>query len=64
MKKEKMNVEGMHCKSCEMLIRGELEENGVKVSFKGNELTVEFDEKKITLDKIKEIIKEEGYKVE
>jgi copper chaperone len=62
--KEKMNVEGMHCKSCEMLIRGELEEKDVKVSFKGKELTVEFDENKISLNDIKEIIKKEGYKVE
>jgi copper chaperone CopZ len=54
----------MHCKSCEMLIRGELEEKDVKVSFKGKELTVEFDENKISLNDIKEIIKKEGYKVE
>ena len=64
MKKAKMIIEGMHCKSCEMLIRGELEDNDVKASFKGKELTVEFDDKKISLEKIKEIIKEEGYKIE
>jgi len=67
MKKITINIEGMHCPSCEMLIKDSLEEfDGVKmvsVSHKTGKATVEFDEKIIDEAKIKKIIKNEGYKV-
>ena len=65
MKKIDLKIKGMHCKSCETLISDALEEKGVKSkvdSAKGT-ATVEFDEKKVSLPQIKEIIKKEGYQV-
>jgi copper chaperone CopZ len=60
-------VNGMHCKSCEMLIKDVLEETaGVKKaepSFAKNSVVVEFDEAKVDAAKIKKIIKEQGYEV-
>jgi copper chaperone CopZ len=67
MKKQTFKVTGMHCTSCEMLIKEELEDNGVKnanASHKNNTLDVEFDETKIDEKKIRSIIEKEGYKVE
>ena len=59
-------VTGMHCASCEMLIKESLEDAGVKVldiSAKKNMVKVDFDDKKINEIKIKTIIEGEGYKV-
>jgi copper chaperone CopZ len=58
-------VNGMHCGSCEMLIRDALlETEGVKKAepsqAKGS-VSVEYDENKIDLPRIKKIIKEQGY---
>ena len=67
MKKIKINVKGMHCPSCEMLIKESLEETaGVKnaeLSHKNETATVTYDETKISEKEIKKIIQEEGYKV-
>ena len=61
-----IKVNGMHCKSCEVLLRDSLAEIiGVEVlnadSRKGI-VTVRYAQDK-TLDSIREIIKKEGYKV-
>jgi len=68
MKTIKLNVNGMHCPSCEILIKDSLEEtNGIKNADISNEkgtAEVTFDEAKVNQDKIIEIIKNEGYKVE
>lgn len=59
-------VTGMHCASCEMLIKDSLEENHIKVleiSSKKGVLKVDFDEKKINDNKIKTLIEGEGFKV-
>lgn len=60
-------VKGMHCKSCEILIKDSLEDNeGVKEVIASNEkqtVTIEYDQTKTTETKLKEIIKEEGYEV-
>ena len=62
------NVNGMHCPSCEMLIRDSLEEtNGIsnaEASHKENKVNVEFDDTKISENRIKEIITKEGYEVQ
>jgi len=67
MKTIKLNVKGLHCSSCEMLIKDSLEETeGVKnaeVSHKNGTVTIDYDEKLIDENKIKDIIKKEGYKV-
>ncbi len=66
MNKMNLKIKGMHCSSCEMLIADALEDLGVKSSVDSKEgtATVEFDENKISLEKIKKTIEEEGYKVE
>lgn len=66
MKKLSLKVEGMHCKSCEVLIKEELEDAGatdVQVSVSKGTVIATIDEKKITEKKVQEIIKKEGYKV-
>jgi len=58
----------MHCTSCEMLIKGALEDetgiNNIKASHKTNSVQVDFDNGKITESQISKIISEEGFKVE
>lgn len=60
-----LEIKGMHCESCEMLISEELlEREGITsavVSVKDNNAVIEFDENKITVEEIKAIIKEEGF---
>ena len=64
MKTAILEIKGIHCKSCEMLIGDTLIELGVKeLLFNGNRLTVSFDENKLTLHQIKQAIRGEGYKV-
>ena len=60
--KTNLNIKGMHCKSCVKLIESEFEDkvNSIKVEENGKAV-IYFDEKKITLQKIKDIIKELGY---
>ena len=57
----------MHCKSCSMLISDALEDIGVrdsKIDADSGKAMIEFDESKVTAEKIKATIKAEGYKVE
>lgn len=56
----------MHCKSCSMLIKSELEDLGVKaeINHETGKAIIEFDEKKTSLDKIKAAISKAGYSVE
>ena len=65
--KKTFNVKGMHCKSCEMLIKDAVSEvDGVKnidVSLLKNTVTVDFDDTKVKDIQIKKIIETEGYKV-
>jgi len=67
MEKIKLNVEGMHCPSCEILISDELKElegvQKVKVDHESGYAEVEFDNSKIDKRIIIETIKKEGYKV-
>ncbi len=66
MKKIILKVKGMHCKSCSMLIEDALEDLGAKskVNDKEGIAVVEFDENKVSEEKIRAAIKKEGYKVE
>jgi copper chaperone CopZ len=65
--KIKLNVKGMHCKSCEMLIQDSLKEtNGiksVKLDYKKGIAAIEFDEKIVNESAITKIIIKEGYEV-
>jgi copper chaperone CopZ len=55
-----LKINGMHCVSCAMNIDGNLEElDGVKVantSYIKSETIIEYDETKVSLEKIKQII--------
>ena len=65
--KTKLNVKGMHCKSCEMLISEGVSEvkgvKSVKADHKKGFAEVDYDDKVSKLDAIKEAIKKEGYEV-
>lgn len=60
-------VKGMHCTSCEMLLKDSLVDAvGVKkaeASYAKGTVSVEFDEAKTSEDKIRYIIRKEGYEV-
>jgi copper chaperone CopZ len=62
-----LKIKGMHCKSCALMIKDVLEDEtaveSAKVSDKEGAAKIAFDETKITEDKIKSIIKKEGYEV-
>jgi len=55
----------MHCNSCEMLIEESLEDNGVRaqISHKDNNVVVHYDEHNVSLKKIKQLIRNEGFEV-
>jgi copper ion binding protein len=67
-KTEELNVKGMHCKSCEMLIEDSVSEikgvSHVKAHLTKNKVSVKFDESKAKIEDIKKAIESEGYKVE
>jgi len=64
---KEFNVKGMHCKSCEMILKDSIGElngvSGVSASAANGKVKVSFDEKKTTDTEIKNIIKKEGYAV-
>ncbi|MFH1239706.1 MAG: heavy metal translocating P-type ATPase [Candidatus Diapherotrites archaeon] len=64
--KSELIIEGMHCASCSTLVQKKLSETeGIaksNVNFAAGKAFVEFDEKKVTLEKITEIITKLGYK--
>ncbi len=64
--KTKINIKGMHCASCSKVIEMELKDkiNSVKVDYEKGTAEIDFDEKKISLQQIKNIIKQAGYKTE
>lgn len=65
MVKKTYKVQGMHCASCAMIIEGELEDVGVQAqcSYVKETLDVEFDEKKVPEDSIKDVVAKSGYSV-
>lgn len=67
MEKVSLNVEGMSCGHCVNAIKNALGElDGiveVDVNLEEKKVNVEYDNSKITIDKIKEVIDEEGYEV-
>ena len=63
MKKLKLTIKGMHCKSCKANIEAELDDLGVKskIDFKSGTALLEFDENKTTEKQIINTIKKLGY---
>ncbi|MBS3146554.1 heavy-metal-associated domain-containing protein [Candidatus Woesearchaeota archaeon] len=62
---KKFKVKGMHCKSCEFLIKDVLSDFAVeaKADLNKKEVLLNFDENKISLNKIKEILKKYKYEI-
>ena len=62
---QKIKVKGMHCSSCEFLIKDSLHDIGVKAKadYKKGEVFVAFDPKKVTMKQIHKAIEENNYKV-
>lgn len=60
-----LQVSGMSCQHCVNSIEKALKEVGAKgsVDLKSNTVTVQYDESKLTHDKVKETIEEQGYDV-
>ena len=67
MAKINIKTKGMHCPSCEMLVKDSLEElegvNNVDASFKSGVVSVDFDEAKVSKKDVIEVIKLEGYEI-
>lgn len=62
----RLKVNGMHCKSCEELIKEDLQDINVKaeVNHKTGIVDVNFNDKEVKLNRIKEVIEKLGYNVE
>ncbi|MDP4084003.1 MAG: copper chaperone CopZ [Bacillota bacterium] len=67
MEKVTLNVQGMSCGHCVKAVEGSVGALGgvssVKVDLKAAKVDVEFDLQKVSLDKIKETIDDQGYDV-
>ncbi|MCH5586095.1 copper ion binding protein [Shimazuella sp. AN120528] len=60
-----LKVEGMSCNHCVVSIEGALKQIGSKgkVDLANDTVTVEYDEKKLAVEQIKEAIEDQGYDV-
>lgn len=60
-----LQVSGMSCQHCVNSIEKALKEIGAKgnVDLQSSSVTVEYEESKVSLDKVKEAIEEQGYDV-
>lgn len=66
MKTETLNVEGMSCGHCVAAVEGSLKKElgiNAKVDLAAKTVSVEFDEANVTIEKIKEVIEDQGYDV-
>lgn len=64
MEKTTMKLKGMHCRSCDMLVKDILEDMGcddIDVTHKTGDIAFAYDKEKTDLDKIKKELKKEGY---
>lgn len=66
--KKKLKIDGMHCNSCSMSIDFDLEDTeGIKsskTSYASQECEVEFDEEKLSIQQIIEVIQKTGYQAQ
>lgn len=66
MKTIKLKVSGMHCQSCEALIKDVLEETkGIftaSADMKKKKVNVIFNDKKVSAEQIRKMVEELGYK--
>lgn len=63
--KKKLKINGMYCTACAMNIDFDLEDlegiKSAKTNYAKQESQVEFDEEKVNLERIVEVIKKTGY---
>lgn len=62
---EKLKIKGMHCPSCEMLIKDILEDEGIEVltiDHKTGDLEIQSEN--LDIEEVKKLLNEEGYEVE
>ncbi|AEP87496.1 copper chaperone CopZ [Bacillus spizizenii] len=68
MKKVTLNVQGMSCGHCVKVIEGSVSQlegvNQVNVKLDESLVEVSFNESQVSIDKIKDAIKDQGYDVE
>lgn len=68
MKKAVMQLETLTCPSCMKKIKGALDKvegvENVKVLFNASKAKVDFDERKVSADELKEIVEKTGYQVQ
>lgn len=68
MKKAVMQLETLTCPSCMKKIEGALDKvegvENVKVLFNASKAKVDFDERKVSADELKEIVEKTGYQVQ
>ena len=66
MTKIKLKIDGMHCTSCSLNIDMDLEDlkgvKSAKTSYAKQQTEVEFDEQKVEIEKILEVVKKAGFK--
>ena len=62
-----LNVQGMHCKSCEMILNDSISEikevEKVNSDFQKGQVVIIYSSDSV-LEEVKNVIKKEGYKVE
>lgn len=65
MKEVKLQVKGMSCQHCVNAVEGALQEVGASghVDLQNQSVTVQYDEKIVTLEAVTEAIEEQGYEV-
>ncbi|RXT07055.1 copper ion binding protein [Ammoniphilus sp. CFH 90114] len=65
MKNVLLQVEGMSCGHCVKAIEGALKEIGAagQVNLANKSVSVSYDEAKVTIESIKEVIEDQGYDV-
>ena len=60
-----LNVKGMSCGHCVKAVEGALESVGAKgnVDLDAGQVSIEYDEQKVTVDQMKQAIEDQGYDV-
>lgn len=63
--KKTYKVAGMDCTSCAMIIESDLEDVGAKAhcNYAKETLDIEFDDQKLSEEKIRQLVKASGYEI-
>ncbi|MBO1579912.1 MULTISPECIES: copper chaperone CopZ [Bacillus] len=62
-----LNVQGMTCNHCKMAVTNALQElagvKNVEVELQAGTVAVEYDEAKVNVEQLKDVIEEQGYDI-